>query len=60
MSTSEQRVRARKTRTPDQAAAGQGVKPSRSRKAITKDIPASWRCEGQLSLFDQDGGDRDA
>ncbi|MCP9619680.1 hypothetical protein FOH10_09135 [Nocardia otitidiscaviarum] len=60
MTTSEQRVRARKTRIPEQAAAGQGVKPSRSRKVTPKDIPATWRCEGQLSLFDRDGGERDA
>ncbi|MEU0545024.1 hypothetical protein ABZ319_34645 [Nocardia sp. NPDC005978] len=59
MSTSEQRVRARKTRQNVMVAAEQPVKSDRSRRA--KDIPRSWVCEGQMDLFAvPESGDPDA
>ncbi|MFB7723143.1 hypothetical protein [Nocardia sp. NPDC056100] len=57
MTTSEQRARARKTRKGQDIAADQGVKPKRGResKKISWDIPKTWRCEGQMELFDPRG-----
>ncbi|MBF6212247.1 hypothetical protein IU433_17535 [Nocardia puris] len=53
MATSEQRVRERKTRKLETQTAEQNGKSARGRdRKIARDIPASWRCEGQLSLFD--------
>lgn len=54
MSTSEQRMRARKTRKAENVAADQGVKPKRGRgdKKIGWNVPSTWACEGQMDLFD--------
>ncbi|MFI6870870.1 hypothetical protein [Nocardia sp. NPDC050406] len=66
MATMEQRARARKTRKTGDAAVDQGVKPSRrqisgkGRKSVLRDIPSMWRCEGQLSMFDDEQGEHDA
>lgn len=63
MSTSEQRVRARKTRQADAVPVEQDSKIGRRRRSgITAwNVPSTWSCEGQISLFDPDeGGDRDA
>ncbi|MET8424384.1 hypothetical protein [Nocardia sp. NPDC004860] len=38
------------------AAADQVAKSKRRRKAAGKDIPRTWTCEGQLSLFDPTEG----
>ncbi|MFE3057186.1 hypothetical protein [Nocardia sp. NPDC059239] len=54
MTTSEQRVRAKKTRKAENVPADQGVKPSRGRrdKKIGRTVPSTWVCEGQMELFD--------
>lgn len=51
MTTSEQRVRARKTRSSADPAAGQGVKSTRRRRPELREISSAWRCEGQMDQF---------
>ncbi|MGW5229640.1 hypothetical protein ACWEP5_32510 [Nocardia niigatensis] len=61
MTTSEQRVRARKTRKGENTAADQGMKPSRGRrdKKIGWTVPSTWVCEGQMELFEVLGGQQE-
>lgn len=63
MTTSEQRVRAKKTRQADVVpAVDQSTKIGRRRRSgITAwDIPRTWSCEGQMTLFDPNEEQRDA
>ncbi|MFF0611727.1 hypothetical protein ACFYUD_24000 [Nocardia tengchongensis] len=59
MTTSEQRVRARKTRKGENIATDQGLKPKRGRRErLTgpETLLRAWVCEGQLELFEVPGG----
>ncbi|MEV6069254.1 hypothetical protein AB0L82_22130 [Nocardia sp. NPDC052001] len=60
MTTSEQRVRARKTRKADDMPE-RAPKPNRGRRermTSPEAILRTWTCEGQLDLFDPPDGSR--
>ncbi|MFE5288128.1 hypothetical protein ACFRAQ_24445 [Nocardia sp. NPDC056611] len=58
MTASERKQSASQVNPIVQAAADQVAKSKRPRKPAGKDIPRTWTCEGQLSLFDPREGNQ--
>ncbi|MFE2995326.1 hypothetical protein ACFXG4_09990 [Nocardia sp. NPDC059246] len=56
MTTSDRKASAPQVNPIVQAAADQVAKSKRRRKAAGRDIPRTWTCEDQLSLFDPTEG----